>query len=140
EPTAAALAYGLDRLHEKSKIAVYDLGGGTFDISILELNKGVFQVIATHGNTRLGGDDIDEKLIADCGLQIADFQKREVAVEAKHRLSTEESVRIELPFANEKNLAYEITRETSEKIARPILEKKRAHCLQALGAAELTHA
>src|SRR5215210_8285281 len=78
EPTAAALAYGLDRLHEKSKFAVYDLGGGTFDVSILELNKGVFEVIATHGNTRLGGDDIDEALIVDCGLKIADWHKREL--------------------------------------------------------------
>src|SRR5580704_14103789 len=56
EPTAAALAYGLDKLREKSKIAVYDLGGGTFDLSILELNEGVFQVLSTNGNTRLGGD------------------------------------------------------------------------------------
>jgi len=63
EPTAAALAYGLDRLQEKSKIAVYDLGGGTFDLSILELNAGVFQVLATHGNTRLGGDDLDQRLV-----------------------------------------------------------------------------
>jgi len=60
EPTAAALAYGLDRLKEHSKIAVYDLGGGTFDLSILELNNGVFQVLATNGNTRLGGDDLDQ--------------------------------------------------------------------------------
>jgi molecular chaperone DnaK len=63
EPTAAALAYGLDRLKEKSKIAVYDLGGGTFDLSILELNEGVFQVLATNGNTRLGGDDLDRRLV-----------------------------------------------------------------------------
>ena len=63
EPTAAALAYGLDRLKEKSKIAVYDLGGGTFDLSILELNEGVFQVLATNGNTRLGGDDLDKRLV-----------------------------------------------------------------------------
>jgi molecular chaperone DnaK len=63
EPTAAALAYGLDRLKEKAKIAVYDLGGGTFDLSILELNQGVFQVLATNGNTRLGGDDLDKRLI-----------------------------------------------------------------------------
>ncbi len=62
EPTAAALAYGLDRLQEKSKVAVYDLGGGTFDLSILELNAGVFQVLATNGNTRLGGDDLDKRL------------------------------------------------------------------------------
>src|SRR5882724_6662021 len=63
EPTAAALAYGLNRLKERSKIAVYDLGGGTFDLSILELNDGVFQVLATNGNTRLGGDDLDKRLV-----------------------------------------------------------------------------
>src|SRR5204862_2328186 len=63
EPTAAALAYGLDRLQDHAKIAVYDLGGGTFDLSILELNQGVFQVLATHGNTRLGGDDLDQRIM-----------------------------------------------------------------------------
>ena len=63
EPTAAALAYGLDRLGDRSRIAVYDLGGGTFDISILELNEGVFRVLSTNGNTRLGGDDIDRELV-----------------------------------------------------------------------------
>jgi molecular chaperone DnaK len=63
EPTAAALAYGLDKLREHAKVAVYDLGGGTFDLSILELNNGVFQVLATNGNTRLGGDDLDNKLV-----------------------------------------------------------------------------
>src|SRR5207249_5122723 len=63
EPTAAALAYGLDKLKEHSKIAVYDLGGGTFDLSILELHHGVFQVLATNGNTRLGGDDLDKRLV-----------------------------------------------------------------------------
>jgi molecular chaperone DnaK len=63
EPTAAALAYGLNRLHERAKIAVYDLGGGTFDLSILELNNGVFQVLSTNGNTRLGGDDIDQRIV-----------------------------------------------------------------------------
>ena len=63
EPTAAALAYGLNRLHERARIAVYDLGGGTFDLSILELNNGVFQVLATNGNTRLGGDDIDNRIV-----------------------------------------------------------------------------
>src|SRR5437660_2592879 len=72
EPTAAALAYGLDKLKARSKIAVYDLGGGTFDISILELDNGVFEVLATNGNTRLGGDDIDRALldsIAEAGLR-----------------------------------------------------------------------
>src|SRR5207247_1755872 len=63
EPTAAALAYGLDKLKEHAKIAVYDLGGGTFDLWILELNEGVFQVLATNGNTRLGGDDLDKRLV-----------------------------------------------------------------------------
>src|ERR1051326_340931 len=63
EPTAAALAYGLDKLKSRSKIAVFDLGGGTFDISILELNNGVFEVLSTNGNTRLGGDDVDRALL-----------------------------------------------------------------------------
>jgi molecular chaperone DnaK len=63
EPTAAALAYGLNKLKERAKIAVFDLGGGTFDLSILELNQGVFQVLATNGNTRLGGDDLDKRLV-----------------------------------------------------------------------------
>src|SRR2546430_15942881 len=102
EPTAAALAYGLGKSNSE-KIAVYDLGGGTFDISILELNKGVFQVIATHGNTRLGGDDIDNALIADCRLRIAESRSdartlarlRESVIAAKHRLSTETEVAIE---------------------------------------------
>src|SRR5690606_17140416 len=64
EPTAAALAYGLDKLKDRSRIAVYDFGGGTFDISILELDQGVFHVLSTNGNTRLGGDDIDEAIVS----------------------------------------------------------------------------
>src|SRR5205809_3662207 len=102
EPTAAALAYGLDRLRERSRIAVYDLGGGTFDLSILELNGGVFQVLATNGNTRLGGDDIDaalaedlENSAAETGLQPADvgslIRLREAAIAAKHALSEAET-------------------------------------------------
>src|SRR6516225_5415738 len=63
EPTAAALAYGLDKLGKRAKVAVYDLGGGAFDLSILELNNGVFQVLATNGNTRLGGDDLDQRIV-----------------------------------------------------------------------------
>jgi molecular chaperone DnaK len=138
EPTAAALAYGLDKLKEKSRIAVYDLGGGTFDISILELDNGVFQVLATSGNTHLGGDDVDAALIADCGLRIADWQKRELVVEAKHRLSTAESVRIDAPFVEGRNLTYELTRTALEKIARPIIQPTRMHCLRALADAKLT--
>ena len=140
EPTAAALAYGLDKLKEKAKIAVYDLGGGTFDISILELDHGVFQVLATSGNTQLGGDDVDAALIADCGLPIAGWQKRELVIEAKHRLSTEEAVRIDVPFVEGKNLAYELTRAALEKIARPIIQRTRTHCLRALSDAKLTAA
>ena len=72
EPTAAALAYGLDRLNEKSRIAVYDLGGGTFDLSILELHQGVFRVLSTNGNTQLGGDDLDRALVEFLAGKIGD--------------------------------------------------------------------
>jgi molecular chaperone DnaK len=137
EPTAAALAYGLDKLQSKSKIAVYDLGGGTFDISILELDNGIFQVLATSGNTHLGGDDLDEALIADCRLPIPAWQMRELVIDAKHRLSTETSVRLDAPFVDGQNLTYELTREELEKIARPIIQRTRAHCLRALTDAKL---
>jgi molecular chaperone DnaK len=137
EPTAAALAYGLDKLKSKSKIAVYDFGGGTFDLSILELNEGVFQVLATNGNTRLGGDDIDAGLIEDCKLQIADWKKREAVVEAKHRLSTETFAKIDMPFVDGDNYSYELSRDQLERIARPIVERTRVHCLRALADAKL---
>ncbi|MEO7165464.1 MAG: Hsp70 family protein [Spartobacteria bacterium] len=137
EPTAAALAYGLDKLGEKVKIAVYDLGGGTFDISILELDNGVFQVLATSGDTHLGGDDLDAALAAACELPLPDWQKRELVIEAKHRLSTEESARIEVPFVEGKNLSYELTRDALEKVAGPIIQRTRTHCLRALSDAKL---
>jgi len=137
EPTAAALAYGLDKLKSKSKIAVFDLGGGTFDLSILELDNGLFQVLATNGNTHLGGDDIDAALIAHCQLPIPNWQKRELVIEAKHRLSTEIEVCIDLPFVEGKNLNYELTRAMLEKIARPVIERTRNHCLRALFDAKL---
>ncbi len=152
EPTAAALAYGLDKLLTKAKIAVYDLGGGTFDISILELDKGIFQVLATSGNTHLGGDDVDAALIAAYQSQMespaspqaaalrADWQKRELVIEAKHRLSTEESVRIDAPFVEGRNLTYELTRLALEKIALPIIQRTRMHCLRALADSKLTAA
>ena len=111
EPTAAALAYGLDKLREKSRIAVYDLGGGTFDLSILELNEGVFQVLSTHGNTRLGGDDLDKRLLEFILDKIrtaggpdlsrdrpALARAREAVEQAKIRLSTEERAVLALPF------------------------------------------
>ena len=141
EPTAAALAYGLDKLGDRSKIAVFDLGGGTFDISILELNQGVFQVLATNGNTRLGGDDIDAALLAACDLPLSDWQKRDVIVEAKHRLSSAEEVELPLPFvAGAKSQVYRLTRAELDRIARPIIERTRAHCLRALADAQLSPA
>ena len=143
EPTAAALAYGLDKAKGRSKIAVYDLGGGTFDISILELNHGVFEVLATNGNTRLGGDDIDRALLD----YISENENRnpeamarltEAVVDAKHRLSTEETVAIDIPFLEGADSFHvEITREQLEKIARPIVEQTRGHCRRALADAKL---
>ena len=145
EPTAAALAYGLDKLKTKSKIAVYDLGGGTFDMSILELNNGVFEVLATSGNTRLGGDDVDNAIISDRRFRISDWRPeqkarlREEIVVAKHRLSTEDEVVIEIPFFDEdRNFSATVTRSELEKIARPIIERTRVHCLRALADAKLT--
>ncbi len=140
EPTAAALAYGLDKLQTKARIAVFDLGGGTFDISILELNDGVFQVLATSGNTHLGGDDVDAALMANGQWPMANWQKRELAIEAKHRLSTETVVQIDTPFVDGKNFTYELTRAALEKLARPIIERTRAHCLRALADAKITAA
>lgn len=146
EPTAAALAYGLDRLKEKSKIAVYDLGGGTFDISILEFNHGVFQVLSTHGNTRLGGDDIDAVLVAHLrkklGLESCEpgalARLREAAIEAKHRLSTEDSVRIDLPFlVGDASFSCTLGRSELERLAAPVIDQTRAHCLRALADAKL---
>jgi molecular chaperone DnaK len=144
EPTAAALAYGLDKLSERSKIAVYDLGGGTFDISILELNRGVFEVLATNGNTRLGGDDIDRALldrIAETGNREPDrmAKLREAAVEAKHRLSTETKSKIDIPFFDgAKNFHVDLARVELEEIARPIVERTRNHCLRALADAKVS--
>ncbi len=147
EPTAAALAYGLDKLGDRSKVAVFDLGGGTFDISILELNQGVFQVLSTNGDTRLGGDDIDAALIADFRLRIsdlvpeADARLREALVAAKHRLSFEDETRIELPFfTGAESLVRTLTRAELERVARPIVERTRAHCLRALHDAKLSPA
>lgn len=142
EPTAAALAYGLDKLDERRKIAVYDLGGGTFDISVLEMRDGVFQVLSTAGDTQLGGDDVD-RLLAEHVIQGVNSSSSQdearmasllVAAEtAKKRLSSEETTRIELPFFDGANsLSVEITRAEFEKLIRPLIERTRAHCLRAL--------
>ncbi len=149
EPTAAALAYGLDRLTERTKIAVYDLGGGTFDISILELSNGVFHVLSTNGNTRLGGDDIDAALTAHLAAELGGAMQdagqlarlREAAVEAKHRLSESDATAVELPFiAGHESRSLSISRADLERIAAPIVEKTRAHCLRAMADAKVTPA
>lgn len=146
EPTAAALAYGLDKLQGRSKIAVYDLGGGTFDISILELNHGVFEVLATNGNTRLGGDDIDNAVVSHLIANGFPTDKpesmvrlREAAIEAKHRLSSIESTELEIPFLEgAKNYSHRFSRVDLERLSRPIIEQTRAHCLRSLADAKLT--
>jgi molecular chaperone DnaK len=139
EPTAAALAYGLDKLGEHRKVAVYDLGGGTFDISVLELRDGVFQVLSTAGDTQLGGDDLDRALaghLAPAGADPARFL--EAAEVAKKRLSEAESTRVELPFYDgTHSFAAEVTRAELEKLARPLLDRTRSHCLRALADAGL---
>jgi molecular chaperone DnaK len=147
EPTAAALAYGLDKLKGQSRIAVFDLGGGTFDISILELNNGVFEVLSTNGNTRLGGDDIDNALLTSisesrrAGKPESEARLREALVEAKHRLSIEEEVSTDIPFFDGAASFHRVLRrEDLEKIALPIIEQTRAHCRRALADAKLTAA
>jgi molecular chaperone DnaK len=151
EPTAAALAYGLDRLKEKSKIAVYDLGGGTFDLSILELNEGVFQVLATHGNTRLGGDDLDQRLVDFLLQKIAAAHPpsairtpqllsriREAAEQAKIKLSTETGVEITLPFlTTDFSFSCRLTRAEFEELTRDLIARTRPHCLRALADAKV---
>lgn len=151
EPTAAALAYGLDRLKEKSRIAVFDLGGGTFDLSILELNEGVFQVLSTNGNTSLGGDDVDRAIARylekEIGPQlgaaeeldpVAKARIHEAGEAAKIQLSTETSVLISLPFlAGQVSYEAEFTRDDLERIARPIVDRTRQHCVRSLADAKL---
>lgn len=148
EPTAAALAYGLDKLEERSHVAVYDLGGGTFDISILELRGGVFEVLATAGDTRLGGDDLDAAVWewvlerAPAGLNAeARARLAQAAREARHTLSTQDEVVIALPFWDGKQ-SWEVTltRAELERLARPILERTRGCCQRALTDAGLTPA
>lgn len=127
EPTAAALAYGLDKLSEHQKIAVYDLGGGTFDISVLEMRDGTFQVLSTAGDTQLGGDDIDRLLAEFIAQKLAlpshDIRVLEAAESVKKRLSTDDTASFN---------GLDITRADLEKIACPWIERTRIHCLRAL--------
>jgi len=160
EPTAAALAYGLDRLKEHSRIAVYDLGGGTFDLSILELNQGVFQVLATNGNTRLGGDDLDKRVLDFLVEKIKQAggpdlsatasatrapetlamlsRLRESAEQAKIRLSTDLETPIALPFLTPQfSFSYQLTRVELERLTRDLIGRTREHCLRSLADAGL---
>ncbi len=140
EPTAAALAYGLDRLDERSRVAVYDFGGGTFDLSVLELAEGVFQVLATRGDTALGGDDIDRALAAWClardggaGIDPGDPRVLEEAERVKRVLSAEESATFRVPFYDgSRSFEREVRRADLERLAAPVIERTIRCCRQAM--------
>ncbi len=161
EPTAAALAYGLDKRTAESAngkdalIAVYDFGGGTFDISILRLHEGIFEVVATGGDTHLGGDDIDNQLIAvalddiagDADLAIDPAAKagrelvqavRKAVIEAKIALSEADSTLLDVALPNGKNYSRKITRMQFEQLIAPIVQRTAAPCVRALKDAKLT--
>jgi Fe-S protein assembly chaperone HscA len=149
EPTAASLAYGLDK-KQNGIVAVYDLGGGTFDISILKLHDGIFEVISTNGDTHLGGDDIDNLLITialddiqgDLGVDFRnnDLRKnaeavqaiRNAVIEAKIALSSQPSVKLDVELPGGKRYLREITREQYEKLIQPIIDRTVGPCKQAL--------
>jgi len=146
EPTAAALAYGLDKLGEHSRVAVYDLGGGTFDLSILEMQEGVFQVLATHGDTRLGGDDLDALLIEHVKKKLAldtvSLTQRirliEEAERVKCQLSGDETATFRLPFFDgRRSIELTITRDELEVIAAPWIARSIRCCAKALADALL---
>ena len=152
EPTAAALAYGLDRQRD-GIVAVYDLGGGTFDISILKLHEGIFEVIATNGDTHLGGDDLDNLLLTIALDEIETEEKisarkqpelvqalRKAVIDAKIALSANDSARIEVPLPNGRHYRREITRAQFEQLIEPILQRTAEPCRQALRDAALTPA
>jgi molecular chaperone DnaK len=154
EPTAAALAYGLGK-SEKEKIAVYDLGGGTFDISILEMNNGVFEVLSTSGNTYLGGEDFDERIMdwmadqfmEDTGIdlrkdRLALQRLKEAAERAKCELSSATETNFNLPFiaadaSGPKHLNKTLTREKFEELVKDLVQQTVEPCERALGDAKL---
>ncbi|MEW6006824.1 MAG: Hsp70 family protein, partial [bacterium] len=156
EPTAASLAYGLDKKGKNEKIAVYDLGGGTFDISILELGEGVYEVKSTNGDTHLGGDDFDQRIIdwladefqRENGIdlrkdRVALQRLKEAAEKAKCELSTTLSSEINLPFitadaSGPKHLTMTLTRAKLEQLVEDLIEKTRQPCLNALKDAGLS--
>ena len=143
EPTAAALAYGLDKLADKSRVAVYDFGGGTFDLSLLEMQDGVFQVIATHGDTRLGGDDLDH-VVAVKMLEKAGIDEMQVSRElmirwlgeaerVKCALSANERECFSLPFyEGHSSFSHELSRGEFESWIQPWIARTIACCNKAL--------
>ncbi len=157
EPTAAALAYGMDKKKEET-VAVYDLGGGTFDISILELGEGTFQVKSTAGDTHLGGDDFDQRIMdwicdefkREQGIDLRQDRMalqriREAAEKAKIELSTVQQTDVNLPFitadaSGPKHLTMTLTRAKLEQLTMDLVEKTLEPCRQALSDASLTAA
>ncbi len=157
EPTAAALAYGLDKKHMDMKVAVFDLGGGTFDISILELGEGVFEVKSTNGDTHLGGDDFDQKIIdwladefkaENSGIDLrkdpmALQRLKEAAEKAKIELSSQTSTEINLPYIMPvdgvpKHLVKSLTRAKFEQICDSLIQRTIEPCRKALSDANLS--
>jgi molecular chaperone DnaK len=149
EPTAASLAYGLDK-KQNGIVAVYDLGGGTFDVSILKLHDGIFEVIATNGDTHLGGDDIDNLLITialddirgDLGLDLrrnaeAVQSIRKSVIEAKIALSSQPSIKLDIELPGSKRYRREIAREQFEQLIQPIIDRTIGPAKQALKDANL---
>ena len=158
EPTAAALAYGLDKQHKDSKIAVFDLGGGTFDVSVLELGDGVFEVKSTNGDTHLGGDDFD-KVVMDWLAEefkkdeAIDLRKdpmawqrlKEAAEKAKIELSSSQETEINLPYITAvdgapKHLVRKMTRAKFEQLSDSLIERTLEPCRKALKDAGITAA
>src|SRR5580700_5150057 len=144
EPTAASLAYGLDK-KQNGIVAVYDLGGGTFDISILKLHDGIFEVISTNGDTHLGGDDIDNLLIKialgdirdDLNLDLrrnaeAIATIRKAVIEAKIALSSAQKTTLDIELPEGKRYQREISREQFEQLIQPIIDRTAGPCKQAL--------
>jgi len=144
EPTAASLAYGLDK-KQNGIVAVYDLGGGTFDISVLHLHDGIFEVIATNGDTHLGGDDIDNLLIrialddirGDLGADVSRRSEvvaaiRKAVIEAKIVLSSQPSAKLDMELPDGKRYQREITRQQFEDLAAPVIDRTIAPCKQVM--------
>ena len=156
EPTAAALAYGLDKSHKDQKIAVYDLGGGTFDISILDLGDGVFEVLSTNGDTHLGGDDFDNVIInwlagefqSEEGVDlkadpIALQRLKEAAEKAKVELSSSTQTEVNLPYitataSGPKHLVKTLTRAKFEQLSAELVKRSMEPCKKALSDAGLS--